>query len=100
MTAPIGFPEAVRPLEIPEVDRPSRETPATPFVDRLQEVVEEANQSQRTAETQARDFADGRSNDVHGTMIGLAQADIQLRLVASIRNRVIEAYREVMRMGA
>ena len=33
-------------------------------------------------------------------MIQMQQADIQLRLAANIRNRVIEAYREVLRMGA
>jgi flagellar hook-basal body complex protein FliE len=33
-------------------------------------------------------------------MIVMQEADISLRLAANVRNRVIEAYREVMRMGA
>ena len=105
MTAPVGLPEAIG-TRLPDAVSPrdaeqsAGGATVTPFVEHLEQIVEDANEAQQSAESQARDFADGRSNDVHGTMIGLAQADIQLRFVASVRNRVIEAYREIMRMGA
>lgn len=58
------------------------------------------SQRQQVAETASVDFADGRQEDLHGTMIQLSQAEISLRLAGSVRNKVIEAYREIMRMGA
>ena len=39
-------------------------------------------------------------NDIHGTMIAVEQADISLRLLANVRNRAVDLYREVMRMGS
>lgn len=74
--------------------------PTGEFADRLRELVETTDTMQRDATVKAEAVAEGRSNDLHGTMIAVRQADIQLRLMATVRNKVIEAYREVMRMGA
>ncbi|MEM9068645.1 MAG: flagellar hook-basal body complex protein FliE [Myxococcota bacterium] len=70
------------------------------FADALEQFVEKVDESQRVAETKSADFAEGRTNDIHGTMIALQRADVSLRLLGSVRNRALEAYREVMRMGA
>lgn len=70
------------------------------FTEKLRDALNEANATQVKAETAAADFASGKQNDLHGTMITMAQADVSLRLVSNVRNRVIEAYREVMRMGS
>lgn len=76
------------------------ESQAADFTGKLREALNEANATQQQAETAASDYASGKQNDLHGTMITMAQADISLRLVSNVRNRVIEAYREVMRMGS
>jgi flagellar hook-basal body complex protein FliE len=73
---------------------------ATPFAERVTEAIAQVNASQRNAEQMSTAFAEGRQDDVHGTMIAMQEADIQLRFVANVRNRVLEAYREIMRMGA
>lgn len=69
------------------------------FSERLGELLREVDTSQKSAEAAAGEYASGRKNDLHGTMISMTQADITLRLLANVRNRVIEAYREIMRMG-
>ncbi len=70
------------------------------FTAKLREALGEVNAGQVRAENLAADYASGKQNDIHGTMITMAQADVSLRLVANVRNRVIDAYREVMRMGS
>jgi flagellar hook-basal body complex protein FliE len=35
---------------------------------------------------------------IHETMIALQKADISLRLLLQVRNKALEAYREIMRM--
>ncbi len=42
----------------------------------------------------------GEHDDVHGTMIAMQEADVAFRLAANVRNRAVEAYREIMRMGS
>jgi len=36
--------------------------------------------------------------DVHQTMVALQKSDLSMRLFLAVRNKAIEAYREVMRM--
>ncbi len=67
------------------------------FADRLLELVREADRAQRHAEAQAAELAAGRGDTVE-TMVSLTKADLTLRLVTQVRNRVLEAYQEVMRL--
>lgn len=76
------------------------ETSQSSFTEKLREVMHSANEKPLAGEQVAEAYANGKQNDLHGTMISLAQADVSLRLVANVRNRAIEAYREIMRMGA
>jgi flagellar hook-basal body complex protein FliE len=104
MTAPIGYPEKfgalldARPTEL----KPAKagEVTGPDFSDQLAEFVKGIDQTQKTARTQAESFAVGHTNDIHGTMIAVEQAEISLRLMANVRNRVVDLYREVMRMGS
>ena len=89
------------PMELPRIER--AETPAvggSSFTEQLRAIATNADDRSRFAEHLSNEYAAGRQNDLHGTMIAGAQADISIRLLASVRNRCIEAYREVMRMGA
>ena len=61
--------------------------------------VNQVDQLQKDSGRLTTEFAQGRQNDIHGTMIVAAQAGITLHLLGSMRNRVIEAYREIMRMS-
>jgi len=79
---------------------PSIVAPENSFTEKLREVVKGVNELPQQGEQVAKDYADGKQNDLHGTMVSMAQADISLRMVANVRNRAIEAYREIMRMGS
>lgn len=70
------------------------------FGDELRKVLSEVNEHAVRAAQVRSDYASGKQNDLHGTMITMAEADIKTRLVVQVRNKVIEAYREVMRMGS
>lgn len=89
-------------LEAPRMERPALEpsAPERSFAQEVENFVADVNQLQNNAETKTTEFATGKSNDIHGTMIAVQQADIALRMVGNVRNRVIEIYREVMRMGS
>jgi flagellar hook-basal body complex protein FliE len=40
----------------------------------------------------------GQAPSVHDTMIAMEKADVSLRLTTKVRNKVVEAYQEIMRM--
>jgi flagellar hook-basal body complex protein FliE len=65
---------------------------------RLQRYLEQLNTGQVQADQAARNLAVGRTKYLHETMIALEKADVQFRLAMAVRNKVISAYQEIMRM--
>lgn len=87
----------------PEAPRPEpREgggAQSASFVQLLQDKVEETNAQIHEAEQAAGDLTVGKSSDVQGTMLALERADMHFRMMTAVRNRALDAYREVMRMN-
>jgi flagellar hook-basal body complex protein FliE len=120
MTAPIGYPEnfgaILRQSREPQVmasETIGKVTPAAPqgveksdkllgpsFADQVKEFASGVDNMQKEGTAKAQEFAVGHSDDIHGTMIAVEQSEISLHLLANVRNRVVDLYREVMRMGS
>lgn len=64
----------------------------------LKDLAEETNTSQIVADTKMQEVASGRNKDLHGAVLAMEKADVNFRLLSQVRNKVIEAYREIMRM--
>lgn len=60
-------------------------------------VLNKVNNSEMAANRSIADLLHGKA-DIHETMIALQKADISMRMLLTVRNKVIEAYREIMRM--
>jgi len=68
------------------------------FTSVLEGLVGSANQAERYAHGASEAFAAGARDDIHGTMIAISKADIELHLVGTVRNKVIDAFYELWRM--
>lgn len=68
------------------------------FSETLKEALEKVNDIQKKAEKAADDFAQGRISNIHEVIIEAEKASIALRLTVEVRNRIVEAYRDIMRM--
>lgn len=82
--------EAFRPAETQDSDGV--------FETLLKGVVEAANTGGLNAQRAGEAFAAGARDDIHGTMLALSTADIQLRFAGSVRNKVVDAFYELWRM--
>ena len=58
----------------------------------------EINKSQTSADKQVANFLSGNGGGLHETLLALEKADISMRLLVQVRNKAVEAYREIMRM--
>jgi flagellar hook-basal body complex protein FliE len=67
------------------------------FSSMLGQAFQQVNQLQNSAASQVESFALGRSNDVHSTIIAGQKATIALELATQVRNKVLDAYQEVMK---
>ena len=63
----------------------------------LQKMVEGASAQENTAVAKAEALAAGRTDDLHGTMIAMKEADISLKLVGNVRNKLLDAFHELWR---
>lgn len=52
----------------------------------------------QTGETLVRQLATGETSNIHHVMLALEKAKVSFELVTAVRNKVLEAYQEVMRM--
>lgn len=68
------------------------------FADTLKEAVSSVNELQKSSDTFAQNIATGKTDDVAGAMIAAERADIALRVMVQVRNKIIDAYSEVMKM--
>jgi flagellar hook-basal body complex protein FliE len=64
----------------------------------FQSTIVSANDRIQAADGAAQDFASGKTDDIHGTMIAVTEADIELRMLGTMKNKVIEAFYELWRM--
>ena len=68
------------------------------FADTLAKSIEEVNHLQKEADQAIEKLASGESQNVHGAMLAVNKADTAFRMTMQVRNKIVEAYQEVMRM--
>ncbi len=68
------------------------------FADTLKEAVGQVNTLQKESDVKMQELATGKTSNIPEVMMAAEKADIALRLMVQVRNKVIEAYQEVMKM--
>lgn len=71
---------------------------AKEIVDSFGQMFDEVNNAQLNADQKVAEMAAGKNKDIPGTMIALEKADTSLKLLMAMRNKVVSAYEEMMRM--
>jgi flagellar hook-basal body complex protein FliE len=71
---------------------------ASGFESMVKDAIVKTNDQLQVAETAGNEFAAGRVDDIHGTMLELSKADIELRFAGNVRNKVTDAFYELWRM--
>ncbi len=62
------------------------------------QIVDSLNQSQNNADSLVQQLSSGENVDLHDVTIGLEENDVNFRVAMAIRDKLVEAYQEVMRM--
>jgi flagellar hook-basal body complex protein FliE len=68
------------------------------FGEILKTSLSEVNQLQKNADRAIQELAAGNEKDIHQTMIALEKAEISFQFMMQVRNKIIAAYQEIMRM--
>jgi flagellar hook-basal body complex protein FliE len=70
----------------------------TSFGETLTQAVKDVNSLQSEASSAVQRMVSGEETDLHNVMIAAEKAKTSFELLMEIRNKTIEAYREIMRM--
>jgi flagellar hook-basal body complex protein FliE len=98
----ITFPSVLQAL--PSTNKSVNQTSTTPFdaqksfASVLKDSIAKVNNSQLEADKMTEMLANGENVDLHQVMIAQQKANITLQATLEVRNKVVEAYQEMMRM--
>lgn len=68
------------------------------FIDYLYKAIEEVDSLQKEAEAQTELFISGQSQNPYDMAIASEKASLALSFTLQIRNKILDAYNEIMRM--
>ncbi|MCA9733268.1 MAG: flagellar hook-basal body complex protein FliE [Deferribacteres bacterium] len=96
VTKPNGtFP--VLPNATKTQNRESKNQGESNFIDTMKSFLSDANTLQKNAADQVEALVSGETTDVHDVMVAMEKASVSFEMVMEIRNRMLEAYQEIMR---
>jgi flagellar hook-basal body complex protein FliE len=72
-------------------------TPSVSFESVLGGAIQDASSADAVASQKVKALASGAVDDLHGTMISVKEADIAIKLVGTVRNKVLDAFNELWR---
>jgi flagellar hook-basal body complex protein FliE len=91
-TGPLGGVESIGGASAPA------KPPGASFGEMLKGSLEQVNDLQHQADKAITDLATGGPATLHDTMLALEKADLSFKLMMQVRNKIVEAYQEVVRM--
>jgi flagellar hook-basal body complex protein FliE len=77
---------------------PKVEKTGTSFSEILKDSINKVGELEKDANEQAEKLVKMDGQDIHNTMIAVEKADLSFQLMMQIRNKIISAYEEIMRI--
>jgi flagellar hook-basal body complex protein FliE len=74
------------------------DAPRADFNNYLKQAMGEVNELQQKADQAIQQLVGEGKGDLQETIVAMEKADLSFRLMMQIRNKVLEAYQEIMRM--
>ncbi|MEW6116904.1 MAG: flagellar hook-basal body complex protein FliE [Nitrospirota bacterium] len=82
---------------LPEPSMNTQKSSAS-FEAAINDAMREVSAVQNDAEKAIEDFAKGEVKDIHTVVVAMEKADISMQTLLQVRNKLLTAYEEIMRM--
>lgn len=67
------------------------------FADVLKDSIQKVNSIQGEADQAIKGLSTGQVNNIHETMIAIEKANLSFNMMVQVRNKLVQAYEEIMR---
>ena len=87
-------------LQVPEIRMPQSpsEKSGPGFGEILKDAISTVNELQKQSDQEIQKLMTGESQDLHTTVIAMQKADLSFQMMMQVRNKIVQAYQEIMRM--
>jgi flagellar hook-basal body complex protein FliE len=68
------------------------------FREVLSSALDQVELSRNAASQNVQTFLSGGGDDLHSTILAVQRADLEFEMMMQVRNKVVSAYQEIMRM--
>ena len=82
----------------PDVAAPSVNNPGNSFKNILNNAIGEVEGSRSDAAKSVEQFLSGNGDDLHSTILATQRAELEFQMFMQVRNKVVSAYQEIMKM--
>jgi len=91
-------PSDFKQLSIDPAGKNQAKTPSTSFVDTLKDAVRVTNERVMESDKAAVELAEGKSANIHEAMVTMQKADISVRLLISVTNKLLDGYKQLTQL--
>ena len=88
-------------LQVPEIRRPENQTGQkgeAGFGEILKDAISTVNELQKQSDQEIQKLMTGESQDLHTTIIAVQKADLSFQMMMQVRNKIVQAYQQIMGM--
>ena len=96
MSAPISSITLPMPIQAPSL-QPAASSGGD-FQKAFHSAIQQVEASRIAANSAAQGFVSGQNQELHSTILATQNAELQFELFMQVRNKVVSAYEEIMRM--
>jgi flagellar hook-basal body complex protein FliE len=89
----------IAPMETPSISSPSSgSSGGSSFSEILSGAIGEVEGARASANQSVERFLSGEGEDLHSTILASQRADLEFQMFMQVRNKVVSAYQEVMKL--
>ena len=88
----------VKPLDPPDTQSGTQSSAGSAFKDVLSSAINEVEGARSGANQTIDKFLSGEGEDLHSTILASQRADLEFQMFMQVRNKVVSAYQEIMKM--
>lgn len=90
--------EGISAANLPQMVKATKGNDSSDFFKYLKNELDKVNDTQINAENSTMDLITGEARDIHQVLIATEEARLSLELAVQIRNKLVDAYQELIRM--
>ena len=92
----------IPPINLPALAQipalPSSTQAAPGFQSALETAIGQVENSRTVADNAIQKFLSGENQEIHSTILATQDAELQFEMLMQVRNKVVSAYEEIMKM--